>query len=89
MDELKNCCASLFTEFDCEFGNAGRNVLCNGAVSTAMDLQRRIVEALRLGKRGEASNLLLRLSQGNDLRGADDFVHVLNYCAARPDPLVS
>ncbi|KAL6216337.1 hypothetical protein ACLB2K_009560 [Fragaria x ananassa] len=68
-------------------GSSGRNVLCNGAVSTAMDLQRRIVEALRLGKRGEASNLLLRLSQGNDLRGADDFVHVLDYCAASPDPL--
>ncbi|KAL6215838.1 hypothetical protein ACLB2K_015265 [Fragaria x ananassa] len=68
-------------------GSTGRNVLCNRAVSTATYLQRRIVEALRLGKRDKASNLLLRLSQGNDLRGADDFVHVLNYCAARPDPL--
>lgn len=69
--------------------NAGRDVLWNGAESTTMNLQIQIVKALKLGKRGEASNLLLSLGQGNDVKGADDFVHILKYCATSPDPLVS
>ena len=46
-----------------------------------------IVKALRLGKRGEASELLLSLGQGNDFTEAN-FVHILKYCAKSPDPLV-
>lgn len=81
--------ASLFPEFECKVVNAGQDVLWNGAESTTRGMQIQIVDALRLGERGKASNLLLNLSQGNDLLGADDFVYILNYCARSPDPLVS
>ncbi|PRQ24262.1 putative pentatricopeptide [Rosa chinensis] len=67
--------------------STGRDVLWNGAESTTMNLQIQIVKALKLGKRGEASNLLLSLGQGNDVKGADDFLHILKYCAMSPDPL--
>ena len=52
-------------------------------------MQMQIVDALRLGERGQASNLLLNLGHGNDSLRADDFIDILNYCAKSPDPLVS
>lgn len=67
--------------------STGQDVLWHGAESTTRGMQIQIVDALRLGERGKASNLLLNLSQGNDLLGADDFVYILNYCARSPDPL--
>ena len=48
-----------------------------------------IVNALHLGERSKASNLLLDLGHGNNSLRPDDFVNILNYCARSPDPLVS
>lgn len=46
-----------------------------------------IVNALHLGERSKASNLLLDLGHGNNSLRPDDFVNILNYCARSPDPL--
>ncbi|XP_050366635.1 pentatricopeptide repeat-containing protein At1g76280 [Argentina anserina] len=67
--------------------SSGQDALWNGAVSSANMLQKKIIEALHAGERDEASKLLLSLSRGNDLKGANDFVHILRYCATSPDPL--
>ncbi|PQP98831.1 pentatricopeptide repeat-containing protein [Prunus yedoensis var. nudiflora] len=67
--------------------NAGHEVSWHSAESITRSIQIQIVDALRLGERGKASNLLLNLGRGNDSLRADDFVYILNYCAKSPDPL--
>ncbi|KAI5341759.1 hypothetical protein L3X38_009634 [Prunus dulcis] len=59
----------------------------HSAESITRSMQMQIVDALRLGERGQASNLLLNLGHGNDSLRADDFIDILNYCAKSPDPL--
>lgn len=51
-------------------------------------MQMQIVHALRLGDRHKASDLLSSLGRGNYSLRADDFVHILTYCARSPDPVV-
>ncbi|KAL5557746.1 hypothetical protein UlMin_033957 [Ulmus minor] len=63
------------------------DVLWFGAKATTKSMQMEIVEALRLGERSKASNLLSSLGHGSFSLRADDFVHILNYCARSPDPL--
>lgn len=58
-----------------------------GQKSPLMPLQAQIVDALRLGERSKASELLLSLSNGDYCLRAGDFVYILNYCAKSPDPL--
>ncbi|KAK9137910.1 hypothetical protein Sjap_008504 [Stephania japonica] len=58
-----------------------------GMNSVTEFLQKQIVNALCLGKRDRASDLLLNLSQSNDSLRADDFAYILDYCARSPDPL--
>ena len=60
-----------------------------GTGSTTGSMQMQIVNALHLGERSKASNLLLDLGHGNNSLRPDDFVNILNYCARSPDPLVS
>lgn len=72
-----------------EFPTAGFEFLVYGTESTTRSTQMQIVDALRLGERSKASNLLLDLGHGNHSLRPDDFVHILNYCARSPDPLVS
>lgn len=60
-----------------------------GTESTTRSMQMQIVDALRCGERSKASNLLLDLGHGNHSLRPADFVHILNYCARSPDPLVS
>ncbi|CAB4298540.1 unnamed protein product [Prunus armeniaca] len=67
--------------------NAGHEVSWHSAESITRSMQMQTVDALRLGERGKASNLLLNLGRGNDSLRADDFVYILNYCAKSPDPL--
>ncbi|MCL7040033.1 hypothetical protein MKW94_010790 [Papaver nudicaule] len=50
-------------------------------------LQREIINALRLGKRVEATNLLWSLSSRSDSLRDDDFIYILDYCAKAPDPV--
>ncbi|KAF8023796.1 hypothetical protein BT93_F1088 [Corymbia citriodora subsp. variegata] len=45
----------------------------------------RIVDALRLGDRTRASNLLSYLGYGNQSLQAEDVVHILDYCARSSD----
>lgn len=65
----------------------GLEFLVYGRESIARSMQMQIVDALRLGERSKASNLLLDLGHGNYSLRPDDFVHILNYCARSPDPL--
>ncbi|PIA46252.1 hypothetical protein AQUCO_01500044v1 [Aquilegia coerulea] len=58
-----------------------------GAKSVTRVLQSQIVNALHLGERDKASNILSSLSHGNDPLRSDDFVCILDYCARSPDPL--
>ncbi|KAI3947761.1 hypothetical protein MKX01_034426 [Papaver californicum] len=51
------------------------------------NLQVEIVNALRLGKRDEAINLLWKLSSGSVSLRDDDFIYILDYCAKAPDPV--
>ncbi|CAL8113903.1 unnamed protein product [Prunus armeniaca] len=67
--------------------NAGHEVSWHRAESITRSIRMQTVDALRLGERGKASNLLLNLGRGNDSLRADDFVYILNYCAKSPDPL--
>ncbi|BFG20213.1 hypothetical protein CerSpe_064870 [Prunus speciosa] len=69
--------------------NAGHEVSWHSAESITRSIQMQIVDALRLGERGKASNLLLNLGRGNDSLRADDFVYILDYCAESPDPLLA
>ncbi|KAJ7962421.1 Pentatricopeptide repeat [Quillaja saponaria] len=46
-----------------------------------------IVDALRMGERRRASDLLLEFGQGSQLLRANDFIDIFNYCARSPDPL--
>ncbi|XP_022132697.1 pentatricopeptide repeat-containing protein At1g76280 isoform X2 [Momordica charantia] len=50
-------------------------------------MQMQIVDALRLGDRSSASNLLMELGQEKHSLTADNFVRILSYCAGSPDPL--
>lgn len=59
----------------------------NEAESTKF-MQRQIVDALRVGDRSSASNLLMELGQEKHSLTADNFVGILSYCARSPDPLV-
>lgn len=52
-----------------------------------MFMQKQIVDALLLGDRSSASNLLMDLGQEKHSLTADSFVHILSYCAISPDPL--
>lgn len=54
-------------------------------ISKATQMQ--IVDALCRGERSRASHLLLNLGHAHHSLGADDFFHILNYCARSPDPL--
>lgn len=65
----------------------GLESLAYGTESTTRSMQMQIVDALHLGDRSKASNLLLDLGHGNHSLRPDDFVHILNYCARSPDPL--
>ncbi|XP_054819044.1 pentatricopeptide repeat-containing protein At1g76280 [Prosopis cineraria] len=58
-----------------------------GAGSTTRVMQMQIIDALRLGERRRASNLLLEFGYGSHSLRADDFVDIMNYCARSPDPL--
>ncbi|KAI3922004.1 hypothetical protein MKX01_005693 [Papaver californicum] len=51
------------------------------------NLQVEIVNALRLGKRDKAINLLWKLSSGSVSLRDDDFIYILDYCAKAPDPV--
>lgn len=55
------------------------------SISKATQMQ--IVDALCRGERSRASHLLLNLGHAHQSLGADDFFHILNYCARSPDPL--
>lgn len=57
------------------------------AEPTTGSMQMKIVNALRLGERSKASNLLLDLGHRSHKLRRDDFVHILNYCARSPDPV--
>ncbi|KAK4275054.1 hypothetical protein QN277_018196 [Acacia crassicarpa] len=59
----------------------------SGAGSTTRVLQMQIVDALRLGERRRASDLLLEFGYGSHSLRADDFVDIIKYCARSPDPL--
>ncbi|KAI3894007.1 hypothetical protein MKX03_034900 [Papaver bracteatum] len=59
----------------------------NGPKPITYNLQQEIVNALRLGKRDEAVNLLWKLSSGSDSLRDDDFIYILDYCAKAPDPV--
>ncbi|XP_028784622.1 pentatricopeptide repeat-containing protein At1g76280 isoform X2 [Neltuma alba] len=50
-------------------------------------MQMQIVDALRLGERRRASNLLLEFGYGSHSLRADDFFIIIKYCAQSPDPL--
>ncbi|XP_022976056.1 pentatricopeptide repeat-containing protein At1g76280 isoform X1 [Cucurbita maxima] len=64
----------------------GIEYLGNEAESTKF-MQRQIVDALRVGDRSSASNLLMELGQEKHSLTADNFVGILSYCARSPDPL--
>lgn len=69
--------------------NAGYEFLGHREESISKSTQMQIVDALCRGERSRASHLLLNLGLGNHSLGADDFFHILSYCARSPDPLVS
>lgn len=48
--------------------------------------QLQIVNALHLGERGRASDMLLELGSSNCSLSSDDFAYILDYCAHTPDP---
>lgn len=60
----------------------------SGAGSTTRVMQMQIVDALRLGERRRASDLLLEFGYGSHSLRADDFVDIIKYCGRSPDPLV-
>ncbi|XP_010539794.1 PREDICTED: pentatricopeptide repeat-containing protein At1g76280 isoform X2 [Tarenaya hassleriana] len=55
--------------------------------SSTMILQRQIVGALCSGERHIASSLLVKLMNENYPLEANDFLHILRYCARSPDPV--
>ncbi|KAF7817683.1 pentatricopeptide repeat-containing protein [Senna tora] len=65
----------------------GADFMESGAGLTTSHMQKQIVDALRLGERRKASNLLLDFSYRRQSLTADDFVDIINYCARTPDPL--
>uniref|UniRef100_A0A2P2JBY2 Pentatricopeptide repeat-containing protein At1g76280 isoform X1 n=2 Tax=Rhizophora mucronata TaxID=61149 RepID=A0A2P2JBY2_RHIMU len=68
--------------------STGYNPLENGMQPSTNSVQRQIIDVLRLGDRGKASSLLLDLSHRNFLpMKADDFLEILQCCAALPDAL--
>ncbi|KAK9271255.1 hypothetical protein L1049_026845 [Liquidambar formosana] len=65
----------------------GQGCFGYGEESTIRSLRGKIVNALHLGERSKASSLLSDLGRGNYSLRANDFVHILEYCARSPDPL--
>lgn len=52
-------------------------------------VQKQIVNALHLGERERASTLLSHIGYNKHMLNANHFIHILEYCAFTPDPLVS
>ncbi|XP_052201841.1 pentatricopeptide repeat-containing protein At1g76280 isoform X6 [Diospyros lotus] len=84
--------------FECGFGGrlekvqnftalSGHSSLGPGTEPILRTLQVQTVNALRFGERSRASSLLLDVGNGNHPLTANDFVHILEYCARSPDPL--
>lgn len=57
--------------------------------SIARKLGEDIVNALHLGQRSRASDLLSQLDSGDRALKLKSFVPILEYCAKAPDPMVS
>ncbi|XP_019453377.1 PREDICTED: pentatricopeptide repeat-containing protein At1g76280 [Lupinus angustifolius] len=55
--------------------------------SYSWSVQKQIVDALRLGERTKASDLLLDFGHKSSSLRAGDFVDIFKYCAESPDPL--
>ncbi|XP_052201836.1 pentatricopeptide repeat-containing protein At1g76280 isoform X2 [Diospyros lotus] len=66
---------------------SGHSSLGPGTEPILRTLQVQTVNALRFGERSRASSLLLDVGNGNHPLTANDFVHILEYCARSPDPL--
>ncbi|KAJ9189925.1 hypothetical protein P3X46_001173 [Hevea brasiliensis] len=67
--------------------SVGGAILGYGKELTTNSIQKQIVDALDLGDRGRASNLLSDLGHANKSLRAADFVDIFRYCARSPDPL--
>ncbi|EEF35064.1 pentatricopeptide repeat-containing protein, putative [Ricinus communis] len=67
--------------------STGDIILGYGEESTVKSIQKQILDALNLGERGRASNMLSDLGHANNLLRPNDFVDILRYCARSPDPL--
>ncbi|KAJ8755154.1 hypothetical protein K2173_018952 [Erythroxylum novogranatense] len=63
------------------------NLLGSGVQSGIKSIQQQIINAVRLGERGKASNMLLGLGHQSCSITSDDFMEILKYCASLPDPL--
>lgn len=67
------------------------NLVCEGYLltkPTERKLGEEIVNALHLGQRSVASDLLSQLGSGEQALRARSFIPILQYCARMPDPLV-
>ncbi|KAF2301497.1 hypothetical protein GH714_025145 [Hevea brasiliensis] len=69
--------------------SVGGAILGYGKELTTNSIQKQIVDALDLGDRGRASNLLSDLGHANKSLRAADFVDIFRYCARSPDPLLA
>ncbi|MQM20518.1 hypothetical protein Taro_053540 [Colocasia esculenta] len=72
-----------------EGGGEGANQNCliyKGGLRD-MHLQKQIVSMLRLGVKDKASQMLLNFQNYPSILRAEDFLHILDYCARAPDPL--
>lgn len=58
------------------------------AGSSSGSMQMQIIEALRLGERKKASDLLSDFGHKSHSLRANDFVDIFKYCSQSPDPLV-
>ncbi|KAL6995957.1 hypothetical protein U1Q18_006095 [Sarracenia purpurea var. burkii] len=66
---------------------AGHGPVGYGMEALMRSVEMQIVNALRLGERSRASNLLSDIGRRNNSLTANDFVYILEYCARSPDPL--
>ncbi|KAK8933725.1 Pentatricopeptide repeat-containing protein [Platanthera zijinensis] len=66
-----------------DFGQFGR--INKSGTKHAAQIQ--IINALQLGQRNKAKEMLVELSCANESSNAEDFDYILEYCARTPDPL--
>lgn len=75
--------------FQYDFLLADPSTFCffGDTITNSLGLQ--VVNALQLGRRSQASDMLSGYGAASYELNAEDIVYILEYCARSPDPLVS